>query len=541
MFLFGSTALPSHPITKVTQIAIACVLSRISVRIDEHQNETLQPHADIAHGASIKQYNAWLDYSMSPPKRELKMADAVLEPVFNPSHPVLKALYAHKIEAAVVAELKSPSFVRTLIQPSNATAKKLLGMGQELQYLLSLKAAPIISITNGTIAIDTPRSDRQIAKFADYWKPSSKFEAAIGVNIDNKLVSIDLSDPETCHILFAGMTGSGKSVWLQSLLLSLLIGRSTEEILVIICDPKWVSFQAFDNCANRLIPTINTVDELLIVGDWLVAEMNRRYMLFADHRVENLDQYNAIVSVCSRLPRILLLIDEYGDLKQSCGKDKIGVAKWNRVLSINIQLGQKARAAGMPECIGSQKAVDVIDKQIRVNLPARVLLKVLEEGDTECVLGKVPFDGRDLLGRGDLFFNGDRLQSLLCESSDFAKLTKGAPLYQLEDLAQSQYDLKMAVAKNDAIACFHDLTADDWKQINSSDDDLMRYPHLKKIVTFLEKKDWTIDNRIKQGISIFKNEQTPIAEIHGYLQLLEVKGYLETRNAGRNALEARIL
>jgi hypothetical protein len=84
------------------------------------------------------------------------------------------------------------------------------------------------------------------------------------------------------------------------------------------------------------------------------------------------------------------------------------------------------------------------------------------------------------------------------------------------------------------------VTALDWQHL-PNDDDLMQYPHLKKIVNFLEGKEWTIDNKIKQGISIFKNESTPIDKIHGYLQLLKVKGILETRNTGRNALEARIL
>jgi S-DNA-T family DNA segregation ATPase FtsK/SpoIIIE len=439
-----------------------------------------------------------------------------------PSHPILRALYNQKLECDFAGELKSPSFVRTLVKPTNCTASKVLGIGKELHLELALDSPPIISISKGAIAIDTPRSDRQIARFSDYWKPSQKVEAAIGVDINNKLVSIDLSHPETCHILAAGTTGSGKSVWLQSLLLSLLIGRSPQEFLVVICDPKRVSFFAFEDCANLLIPIIHTPEEVILIGRWLIAEMMRRYALFAEYKVENIDQYNAMVSKSEQLPRIFFLNDEYGDLKSACGEDKEGKAQWAEIMNINIRLGQMARASGISEGIVTQKAVDVIDKKIRSNLPARALLKVLEEGDTECLLGKVSYDGRDLLGRGDLFFNGDRLQSLLCEPSDFAKLTKGDPVYSLDDLAEPSNTITVKSS-----------------EIVDTPKSQITAPTLKAIINYLDGREWVRDNLISQSITEFKVAKTPIAEVQCYLQYLEVQGYVETRNAGRNGLEAR--
>lgn len=513
MCLFGCTVLPSHPITKVSMMVIACGLSGASIRLDKLQEKVLQPYNDISHQESIKKYRGWIDYAMEPPRKEV----AVLEsPQFNPTHPVLIALNNHKLECSLAGELKSPSFVRTLVKPNNCTAAKLLGIGKELQLDLALDSAPIISISKGAIAIDTPRSDRQIARFADYWKPSQKFEAAIGVDINNKLLSIDLSHPETCHILGAGTTGSGKSVWLQSLLLSLLIGRSPEQLLVAICDPKRVSFFAFKNCANLLVPVISDPDEVIQVGNYLIAEMEKRYQLFAECEVENIDQYNAIAD--KKLPRILFLMDEYGDLKSACNKKRS-----EQIENINIRIGEKARASGIAQAVITQRALNVITPRIRANCPARVLLKVAEDRDTECILGKVPFDGRDLLGRGDLFFNGDRLQSLLCESSDFGKLTKGAPMYQLEDLD----------CKQDRQAIIKSLKKTDTQLSQISEP-------LQKIIDYLGDRDWTRDNAIKQGIAIFKTEQTPISELQGYLQFLELQGYLETRGAGRNGLEARV-
>jgi DNA segregation ATPase FtsK/SpoIIIE-like protein len=475
-------------------------------------------HANVIHRANEGLSNH-LAVSYAPPKRDVVVMESA-KPV--PSHPILRALYNQKLECDFAGELKSPSFVRTLVKPTNCTASKVLGIGKELHLELALDSPPIISISKGAIAIDTPRSDRQIARFSDYWKPSQKVEAAIGVDINNKLVSIDLSHPETCHILAAGTTGSGKSVWLQSLLLSLLIGRSPQELLVVICDPKRVSFFAFEDCANLLVPIIYTPEEVILVGNWLIAEMMRRYEMFAEYKVENIDQYNAKVSKSEQLPRIFFLNDEYGDLKSACGDDKEGKAMWAEIMNINIRLGQMARASGISEGIVTQKAVDVIDKKIRSNLPARVLLKVLEEGDTECLLGKQSYDGRDLLGRGDLFFNGDRLQSLLCEPSDFAKLTKGDPVYSLDDLAEPSNTITVKSS-----------------EIVDTPKSQITAPTLKAIINYLDGRDWVRDNLISQSITEFKVAKTPIAEVQGYLQYLEVQGYVETRNAGRNGLEAR--
>jgi len=478
-------------------------------------------HHEVSLSRSTQGISSHLEASYAPPKRDVVVMESA-KPM--PSHPVLKALYEQKLECNLVGELKSPSFIRTMVKPINCTASKVLNIGKELQLDLALDSPPIMSISKGAIAIDTPRSDRQIARFADYWKPSPKIEAAIGVNINNQLVSIDLSHPETCHILAAGTTGSGKSVWLQSLLLSLLIGRSPNELQVVICDPKQVSFFAFKNCANLLVPIISSPDEVIQIGNWLIDQMERRYKCFAEYEVENIDQYNSRVSKSEQLPRILFLMDEYGDLKSACNKKQS-----DEIEAINIRIGEKARASGISQAIITQRALKVITPRIRANCPARVLLKVAEKGDTECILGDVSYDGRDLLGRGDLFFGSDRLQSLLCESSDFAKLNKGEPMYQLEDLALQTVKL--------GIGSFHDLTTSELREINGASQ--ITAPVLKAIINFLDGRDWQRDNYIKQSVRLLKERDEPIETIQGYLQYLEVQGILETRNAGRNGLEAR--
>ncbi|MFN9763263.1 MAG: FtsK/SpoIIIE domain-containing protein, partial [Pseudanabaena sp.] len=233
MFLYGSTAIPSHWINKLSSMAIATGLVYVSCRLDKLES-LLSPYQAIAHQQSAASYQAWLNYAMQPPKREAQVTQEIIKPI--PTHPILKALYGLKLECDFVQELRSPSFIRTLIKPTNCKVAQVLSTGQELQLELGLELPPVMSISKGAIAIDTPRHDRQSAKFADYWQKSPKFEAAIGVDINNKLISVDLSQPESCHVLGAGTTGSGKSVFLQSFLLSLLLDRSPSELQLLICD-----------------------------------------------------------------------------------------------------------------------------------------------------------------------------------------------------------------------------------------------------------------------------------------------------------------
>jgi len=376
MSLYVSTLIPSHWAQKLTTMAIASGLVSVSLRLDELE-ESHKPYEAIAHQQSTASYQAWLNHSMKPPARELQVNTEILKPI--PTHPILKALYGLKLECDFVQELRSPSFIRTLIKPTNCKVSQVLATGQELQLELGLELPPVMSISKGAIAIDTPRHDRQSAKFADYWQPSSKFEAAIGVDINNKLVSIDLSQPESCHVLGAGTTGSGKSVFLQCFLLSLLLERPANELGLLICDAKRVSFQKFKDCANLIAPIMSQPDEAIQWLDQMVDEMEKRYQMFERMGVENIDSFNQRSS--EKLPRILFLFDEFGDLWDSCTKVQV-----DKLENLIIRLGQKARAAGIHLVVFTQRPKKVVSPRLRSNCPARVLLTVADAADSEAIL-----------------------------------------------------------------------------------------------------------------------------------------------------------
>ena len=491
-----ATFLPSHPAQKWLNLGTAIALFGVSNRLDR-----LAMYADgygaISEAQSHIQYRNWLDASLQPPKREIAIAQPeIIKPI--PSHPILKALHSLKLECELVQELRSPSFVRTMVKPVNCQAKQVLSTGQELQLELGLNTPPVMSIAKGAIAIDTPRPDRQSAKFSDYWKPSTNFEAAIGVDINNRLISVDLSQPESCHILGCGTTGSGKSVFLQSLLLSLLLDRSTADLQLLICDAKRVTFQAFKDCSHLIAPIMSQPDEAIAYLEKMVDEMENRYLMFERLAVENIDAFN--IRSSEKLPRVIFLFDEFGDLWDCCTKLQV-----DKLENLIIRLGQKARAAGIHLIIFTQRPKKVVSPRLRSNCPARILLTVADSADSEAILGNKSFDGAQLLGRGDLFFNGDRLQALLPDESDFAKLLRG----------QSQ------LTQVDKLTPIDELTGIDApiSPLSSQSSPRQLSKPLQSILDYAKRQDiFVTASQVKANVRLFRD--TSVTEIRNYFAWL---------------------
>jgi FtsK/SpoIIIE family len=507
--------LPSHWSLKISNIVIATGLF-----ITSHKLEKLQKWSDDYNHAtnheSIKGYGLHLNSSFAPPAREIAIAE-ISKPI--PTHPILKALYGLKLECDFVQELRSPSFIRTLIKPTNCKASQILSTSQELQLELGLEIPPVMSISKGAIAIDTPRPDRQSAKFSNYWQSSPKFEAAIGVDINNKLVSIDLSQPESCHILGCGTTGSGKSVFLQSLLLSLLLERSTADLQLLICDAKRVTFQAFKDCSHLIAPIMSQPDEAIEYLERMVDEMEKRYSMFERLGVENIDTFN--IRSSEKLARIIFLFDEFGDLWDSCTKAQV-----EKLENLIIRLGQKARAAGIHLIIFTQRPKKVVSPRLRSNCPSRVLLTVADSADSEAILGNKSFDGSQLLGRGDLFFNGDRLQALLADDSDFAKLLMSNNFQNPAQNAANIDNINQQSAPSAPALTTSAPSTDNQQSASLS-------APLTAIVEYAKKKDEFISARqVQSGIAIFK--QSKADEIREYFKYLATLGYGVTRGDGDN-------
>ena len=311
----------------------------------------------------------------------------------------------------------SPAFIRVKLKPNlGVKVSSLLRLSADLQVQLGLEYPPLIAPQAGYVSIDLPRTDRQIAKFEDYIKkqflpPTAPVKIAIGVSIDGKLLEADLSDPNTCHFLVGGTTGSGKSEFLRSLLLSLLYRHSPQHLKIALVDPKRVTFPEFEQMSWLYSPVVKDSDRAVELMQELVAEMESRYQKFEKAKCADLITYNQRSS--PSLPRIVCIFDEYADF--------MAEKEIRTILEQSIKrLGAMARAAGIHLIISTQRPeASIVTPIIRSNLPGRVALSTKSEADSKIILGGTSTVAAYLIGKGDLVYQVgsqlQRLQSLLAQ------------------------------------------------------------------------------------------------------------------------------
>ena len=309
----------------------------------------------------------------------------------------------------------APSFIRVKLKPHlGVKVSSLLKLSADLQVQMGLANPPLISPQAGYVSVDLPRLDRQVAKFEDYvthqFLPSTApVKIALGVNLEGQLVEADLSDPNTCHFLVGGTTGSGKSEFLRSLLLSLLVRHSPQNLKIALVDPKRVTFPEFEQIPWLYSLIVKQSDRAIELMDQLVSEMELRYQRFEKAGCADLNAYNQRSR--QPLPRIVCIFDEYADFM---AEKEIRTALEQSIK----RLGAKARAAGIHLIIATQRPeAGIVTPLIRSNLPGRIALSTRSEADSKIILGGMSTAAAYLLGKGDLLFQVgpqlQRLQSLL--------------------------------------------------------------------------------------------------------------------------------
>ncbi len=312
------------------------------------------------------------------------------------------------INAEPTGYVQGPSVTRyEIMMPAGISVKRVLGLSEDLQMRLAVKdgvriQAPIpgknligvevankSKITVGLKEVITGMANKKI-------KPES-LTFAIGKDIVGDAICDDLAKGP--HYLVAGATGAGKSVCLNTLLVSLIMRYSPEDLRLILVDPKRVEFRVYEHLPHLMIDEIITdPKKVLAVLNWLVEEMERRYALFeqSGSLIDNIEAYNTQVAgpTVSRMPRIVLIIDELADLMSHIKKD----------LEARIQiLTQKARAAGIHLVLATQRpSVNVITGVIKTNLPSRIAFKVTNFQDSQTILDKA--GAEKLLGYGDMLY-----------------------------------------------------------------------------------------------------------------------------------------
>lgn len=317
------------------------------------------------------------------------------------------ALENFRIPAKVTDVVVGPAVTRyEIAMPPGISVKKVLGYADDIAMALEAKGdvrieAPIpgknavgIEVPNDTIATVGLKEVLGSKQFAMQKSPLS---FVLGKDISGEYRFCDLKD-ET-HLLIAGSTGSGKSVCLNTLIISLLYRSSPEDLKLILVDPKRVEFATYSGLPHLMMPSIiNDPEKALNAFNWTVNEMERRYIMFEQNMVRDIGEYNQMPDIINKqapkMPYIVIIVDELADLMSNNKKefeDKIA------------RLSAKSRSAGIHLVLATQRpSVDVITGVIKNNLPSRIAFAVTSGADSKTILDQG--GAEKLLGRGDMLF-----------------------------------------------------------------------------------------------------------------------------------------
>jgi len=379
------------------------VKKREGVEIVNELEENSRLLADIEKGQREKPKNFKLpkiDFLTKPPKVSHKVNEAEIDRKIGE---LLDKLERFKIEGDVVRTYTGPLVTTFEFKPApNVKVSKILGLQDDLAMALRAETIRIQAPIPGrdVVGIEIPNESaatiylRDILESNLFKKSKSPLTVALGKDIVGNPFITDLK--KLPHLLIAGTTGSGKSVGINAMLLSLLYRNDPDHLKLILIDPKMLEFSIYNDIPHLLTPVIIEPKKAISALANMVHEMERRYKLMAETRVKNIDNYNerARKEGWPEMPLIVIVIDELADLMMNGGKEvEYSIAR----------LAQMARAAGIHLIVATQRpSVDVVTGLIKANLPSRLSYRVGQRIDSKVILDQM--GAESLLGRGDALF-----------------------------------------------------------------------------------------------------------------------------------------
>ncbi len=290
-----------------------------------------------------------------------------------------------------------------------------------------------------------------------------QIDIPFGKSISGDLIEASLGDFP--HMLVAGTTGSGKSIFMHSVILSLIMRNRPEDLKIVLIDPKRVELSYYKNIPHLLCPSISDASEAKVALEKLVEEMERRYSLFEKYAVRDIKSFNAMCEIknLEKLPYILVFVDEYADLVMNC--KEIGVPV--------VRIGQKARAAGIHLVIATQRPeVKIITGDIKANLPTRVALMVGSAYDSQTIIGEG--GAEKLLGNGDMLVDCSlisktskpRVQGCFVDINEIIRVcdylrAEMGPLYDKRFLDLSDHSKETQMVPEESIHISKEMAEDD--------------------------------------------------------------------------------
>ena len=362
---------------------------------------------------------------LDPPKSDGK-AGFSEERLHDLSELLVQKLADFGVKVEVTAVAPGPVITRFEIQPApGVKASKISNLAKDLARSMAMVAVRVVEVIPGksVMGIEVPNENRamvtlgEVLSSEDYDRSKSPLTLALGHDIAGNPVITDLA--KMPHLLVAGTTGSGKSVGVNAMLLSLLFKSTPEELRLILVDPKMLELSVYEGIPHLLTPVITDMKEAASGLRWSVAEMERRYQLMAAMGVRNIAGYNKKVKdaieagtpladplwqidqsfdttppTLEPLPYVVIVVDEFADMMMMVGK---------KVEELIARIAQKARAAGIHMILATQRpSVDVITGLIKANVPTRIAFQVSSKIDSRTILDQG--GAEQLLGHGDMLF-----------------------------------------------------------------------------------------------------------------------------------------
>ncbi|MDR0675704.1 MAG: DNA translocase FtsK [Elusimicrobiota bacterium] len=365
-----------------------------------------------------------------------------------------KTLKNFGVNARVIGVVPGPVITRYEIELApGVKVSTIISLKNDICIAMKTQTIMIIApiIGKSAIGLEIPNQNKEQVLFREFIE-SSDFKNnkmllpfALGKTVSGKIYITDIA--KTPHLLIAGSTGSGKSVCVNALIMSILYSRGPNEVKFIMIDPKVVELSYYKEIPHLYHPVITNPKEASKVLGQIVFEMEQRYQKFADEGVRNIESYNEKMKIEKREQEfyLIVIIDELADLMLVASKD---------VEESIVRLTQKARAVGIHVILATQRpSVDVITGIIKANLPSRISFQVISKMDSRVILDTN--GAEDLLGRGDMLFleNGSskpiRLQGAFLSEKEVSRVTKALKNQRRPDF--SKFSKKIEKAENEKL------------------------------------------------------------------------------------------
>jgi DNA segregation ATPase FtsK/SpoIIIE, S-DNA-T family len=432
---------------------------------------------------------------------------------------LIEALSYFQVTAEIIQMVQGPAVTQFEITVGQGTkVSKIRNLADDLKLALAAKDIRIQAPIPGksSIGIEIPNQTSRPVRLSEvvgssnFIDSDSPLEAALGLDLTGKPVTIDLR--KMPHGLIAGATGSGKSVCINSILISLLYKATPKELNLLLIDPKMVELAPFNHIPHLVSPVITDVKAATAALKWAVEEMERRYQLFAHTGVRDITRYNAMAEekrqFAQKLPYLLIVIDELADLMMMAPTE---------VEESICRIAQKARACGIHLVVATQRpSVDVITGLIKANIPTRIAFSVSSQIDSRTILD---VQGAErLLGRGDMLYLGNgmsapiRLQGTYVTDEEMDEIidharSQGEPSYLFE---QEELVRRLEVAE-DQDELFEEACRFILEQGSASTSLLQRKFHIgynraARLVDLMEQHGYVSESRGSKAREVFITE-----------------------------------